>query len=143
MSDCLVALTSLRRLAQAIHARSMIPCQDSPGVKFTYGASITVPDGMTALMSAVASRDEAGGDGQRTFHFEQKVPIPAYLVALVVGNIVSKDIGPRSRVWCESDQLEAVGEKWEGRGGGVVCCVQQHLISLCRRHTSLPRPRPC
>eukprot|EP00605_Chrysophyceae_sp_TOSAG23-4_P001888 GSChrysophyteH1.ASY1.ANO1.2084.1 assembled CDS len=38
---------------QAIHARSLLPCQDSPGVKTTYTAEVTAPEWCTVLMSAV------------------------------------------------------------------------------------------
>ena len=39
---------------QAIHARSMLPCPDGPAAKFTYDATVRVPEWATALMSAVA-----------------------------------------------------------------------------------------
>ena len=38
---------------QAIHARSLFPCQDTPAVKFTYNASVTVKKSLVALMSAL------------------------------------------------------------------------------------------
>jgi aminopeptidase N len=37
---------------QAIHARSCIPCQDSPFVKQTYFATLVVPKPLISLMSA-------------------------------------------------------------------------------------------
>ena len=61
---------------QAIHARALLPCQDSPGVKAPYTASLTVPDGLVGLMSAIATSFPEGkvGDGKsRTFTFEQTV----------------------------------------------------------------------
>src|SRR6478735_8075884 len=39
--------------SQAILARTWLPCQDSPGVRFTYNATVKVPTEMLALMSAV------------------------------------------------------------------------------------------
>ena len=41
--------------SQAILARTWIPCQDSPGIRFTYNATVDVPKDLMALMSAVNS----------------------------------------------------------------------------------------
>ncbi|MGB0431834.1 MAG: hypothetical protein ACPGLV_15270 [Bacteroidia bacterium] len=38
--------------SQAILARTWIPCQDGPGVRYTYQATVTTPDGLMAAMSA-------------------------------------------------------------------------------------------
>ena len=90
---------------QAIHGRALLPCQDSPGAKFTYTATITAPSWATALMGALPSakrpRDadaNADADGERTFAFAQPMKIPAYLLALAVGDLASRDAGPRSKV---------------------------------------------
>ena len=96
----------------AIHARSVLPCQDTPGVKATYTAAITVPAPLTAVMSAVPIRDE-DEDGKRVFRFEQAVPVPAYLIALVVGDIVSEDISPRVRVWSERENIALCKSEFE------------------------------
>jgi leukotriene-A4 hydrolase len=74
---------------QAIHARALIPCQDTPAAKFTYDAAITVPEWATALMSAVSAGSKrkgapGAGGGTTSFSFEQKIPIPSYLLALAV-----------------------------------------------------------
>ena len=42
---------------QAIHARSLVPCQDMPAVKMSYSATVWVPQELTALMSAVPVDD--------------------------------------------------------------------------------------
>ena len=93
---------------QAIHARSLFPCQDTPGAKMTYSAKVTAPDPLTALISAIPLGEPADvGDGKRCFEFEQRVPIPPYLLALAVGNVEAVEIGPRSKVWSEPEMVQA------------------------------------
>eukprot|EP00126_Sphaerothecum_destruens_P007324 Sdes_comp19801_c0_seq1m11911 len=109
---------------QAIHCRTMLPCQDTPAVKATYSAEITVPSPLTAVMSAVSTgcvelEKEAAltserlvvKEPKRKFSFAQKVPVPSYLIALAVGHIESKVLGPRCKVWAESIDLEKAA--WE------------------------------
>ena len=75
---------------QAIHARSILPCQDTPYVKFSYTASIKVMNPITALMSAVLV-DKLELDARTSeFKFEQNIKIPSYLIAIAAGNLVSK-----------------------------------------------------
>jgi len=94
---------------QAIHARSLVPCQDTPRVKFPYTATVRAPSALTVLMSAkrLGAEPVPGDTDQVETRFEMAVPIPAYLVALVAGDLVSKDIGPRSKVWTEKELLDA------------------------------------
>eukprot|EP00049_Salpingoeca_infusionum_P027443 m.32349 g.32349 ORF g.32349 m.32349 type:complete len:617 (-) comp9510_c0_seq1:1182-3032(-) len=91
---------------QAIHARSVVPCQDTPAHKCTYDAAVTVPSALTALMSAHSVGNDAAEGDMTTYRFEQKVAIPTYLVALVIGLLESRDLGPRCRVWSEPDIIE-------------------------------------
>eukprot|EP00047_Mylnosiga_fluctuans_P005133 m.238626 g.238626 ORF g.238626 m.238626 type:complete len:604 (-) comp13332_c0_seq1:98-1909(-) len=90
---------------QAIHARSLLPCQDTPAVKAPYSASVTVPEPLVALMSA-KSIGETASSGSIAYDFKQPVGVPAYLIALVVGPIVSRDISPRVRVWAEESVVD-------------------------------------
>lgn len=73
----------------AIQARSILPCQDTGAIKFTFRAEVTHPVDLTALLSGV----RVSGENGKTV-YEQTVPIPAYLVAIAVGPLVSKKIGP-------------------------------------------------
>lgn len=92
---------------QAIHARSMVPCQDTPSVKSTYSAEITSPIWATTLMSALHDEVEIIGNETKLSKFHQPVPIPSYLIAIAVGDLVTKKIGPRSSVWSEKELIEA------------------------------------
>ncbi|KAG0304689.1 Leukotriene A-4 hydrolase, partial [Dissophora globulifera] len=94
---------------QAIHARSLVPCQDSPSIKLTYSANITAP--LRAVMSAVATGEEKQANGATTYKFQQKTRMPSYLIALAVGNLEGREIGPRSTVWTEPEVIEAAA--WE------------------------------
>ncbi|KAG9067400.1 Leukotriene A-4 hydrolase [Linnemannia hyalina] len=94
---------------QAIHARSLVPCQDSPSVKLTYSANINAP--LRAVMSAVPTGEEKQANGTTTYKFHQKTRMPSYLIALAVGNLEGREIGPRSTVWTEPEVIEAAA--WE------------------------------
>eukprot|EP01133_Synstelium_polycarpum_P006777 gene6777-7877_t len=91
---------------QAIHARSVVPCQDSPANKITYSADITVEAPLIALMSAIATGETKKGD-KTTYSFSQSIPIPTYLIAIVAAHLESREIGPRSRVWSEPSVVDA------------------------------------
>lgn len=103
---------------QAIHARSLVPCQDTPARRISYAAQLTVPKALTAVMAAAPLRDEVQGE-HRTFHFELPQAIPPYLLAFAVGELASKDLSPRSRVWAEPGVLAAAAWEFEG--------VERHL----------------
>ena len=91
---------------QAIHCRSLMPCQDTPSNKFTYSASIDVDAPLVALMSArQVATVTTGARTQCTF--QQPEPIPSYLLALAVGALEKRQIGPRSHVWSEAGSVDA------------------------------------
>ena len=61
--------------------------QDTIAIKITYDATIITPEGMQAKMSASDLADDSSKkpSGKGIFKFNQKVPIPSYGIALVVG----------------------------------------------------------
>lgn len=90
--------------SQAILARTWLPCQDSPGIRFTYSAKVKVPAELMAVMSA-SNPTQKSADGQ--YSFEMKQPIPAYLMALAVGDLVFEPIGDRTGVYAEPATIKA------------------------------------
>ncbi|MEO0311402.1 MAG: hypothetical protein RIQ89_1059 [Bacteroidota bacterium] len=89
--------------SQAILARTWIPCQDSPSIRFTYEAKVKVPDGMMAIMSAQNGTQK---NDSNIYHFKQDIAIPSYLMALAVGDFVYKPYDQRCGIYAEHGSIE-------------------------------------
>ncbi|KAI0407729.1 leukotriene A-4 hydrolase [Xylaria palmicola] len=94
---------------QAILARSIFPCQDTPDVKSTFTFNITSP--LPVVASGVPVPADVQGDRDKLFRFEQQVPIPSYLFALASGDLETAPIGKRSVVTTGPEALKEA--KWE------------------------------
>ncbi|NTX56579.1 M1 family metallopeptidase [Myxococcus sp. CA039A] len=98
---------------QAIHARSVVPLQDTPRIRIRYRASLRVPKALKAVMAAsFVRREEHGVEAEE--HYEMPQPVPPYLLAFAVGSLAPKELGPRSRVWAEPELLEDAAEEFSG-----------------------------
>jgi len=96
--------------SQAIHARSWVPLQDTPSVRFTYGAHVTSRPDVMVLMSA-DNDPKATRDGDYTFKMPE--PIPSYLLAIAAGDLVFKPISERSGVWAEPSMADKAAKEFE------------------------------
>lgn len=95
---------------QAILTRTWIPTQDSPGIRQTYSARVTVPEALRAVMSAEMLTPEgepAEEPGWRSYRFRLEQPVPPYLIALAVGDLAFRPLGPRTGVYTEPAVLES------------------------------------
>jgi leukotriene-A4 hydrolase len=94
--------------SQAILARSWVPTQDSPGIRFTYDAEVTVPKDLIALMSASNPKEK---NATGVYSFEMKQPISSYLLAMAVGDVTFRPISNRSGIYAEPSLVDTA--TWE------------------------------
>ncbi|QCE05715.1 leukotriene-A4 hydrolase [Vigna unguiculata] len=101
---------------QAIHARSVFPCQDTPAVRICYSARLNIPSELSAVMAArhvqrrspknddaldVATPSPWCAEGRVVEEFEMEQSVPPYLFAFAVGALGNREVGPRTRVYAE------------------------------------------
>jgi leukotriene-A4 hydrolase len=94
--------------SEAILARTWVPCQDGPAVRFTYDATITVPKELMAVMSAENPQQK---NAEGVYQFKQTHAIPSYLLALAVGDLSFKAIDNRTGIYAEPSVVEKAA--WE------------------------------
>ena len=102
---------------ESIWSRTWIPCQDSPGIRFTYNAKVTVPKDLLAVMSAVnpQKKNDTG-----VYTFKQDKAIPSYLMAIAVGDIEFQSIDNRTGVYAEPSVLKKAAWEFAELGKMVV-----------------------
>ncbi|WVO17684.1 leukotriene A-4 hydrolase/aminopeptidase [Cryptococcus depauperatus] len=102
---------------QAIHARSLLPCQDTPAIKATYSAKVKSGKGLEVLLSALRKEIIDHGNGVKEFVYHQPVSIPSYLIAICSGELVYRSFDKlegcdwQSGVWTEPGSMDTV--YWE------------------------------
>jgi leukotriene-A4 hydrolase len=108
---------------ESIWSRTWIPCQDSPGIRFTYNAKVTVPKDLMAVMSAVnpQQKNETG-----IYTFKQEKAIPSYLMAIAIGDIEFKSIDNRTGVYAEHTVIN--NAKWEFENLGKMVNAAEKLF---------------
>ncbi|MEA2600021.1 MAG: leukotriene-A4 hydrolase [Acidobacteriota bacterium] len=94
--------------SESILARTWVPCQDSPGVRMTYEATIHAPQGFMAVMSA-ENPTQKSADG--VYRFRMLNAIPSYLLALAVGDLEFRSLGSNSGVYALPTVIERAA--WE------------------------------
>ena len=97
---------------QSIHARSVVPLQDSPSVRIRFRLRLTVPEGLRAVAAGVFEGREAAGPGEATDCFAMPEPIPPYLLAFAVGALEERPLSARSRVWATPELVAAAADEF-------------------------------
>ena len=106
---------------QSIFTRSWIPLQDTPELRITYTAKVSVPSGMLAIMSA---NNPVEKNKEGVYHFEMKQSIPCYLLALAVGDLDFKALDKRTGVYAEPSMLEKCAQELSDMGKMVDAAEQ-------------------
>ncbi|KAL0425784.1 UNVERIFIED_CONTAM: Leucine aminopeptidase [Sesamum radiatum] len=116
---------------QAIHARSIFPCQDTPAARIKYAAKLNIPHYLSAVMGAkhVGRQDPVPGEcrgacddslwcgeGRVVEEFVMEQPIPPYLFAFAVGELGFREVGPRTKIYSEAvpGVLDAAAKEFSG-----------------------------
>jgi aminopeptidase N len=112
--------------SESVHARSWIPLQDSPQVRVTYDATIRVPKGLVAVMSASHGPvDKPDARGLVAYHFEMREAIPSYLIAIAVGDIRFRAVSQRTGVYAEPGVIDAAAAEFSDLERMVAACEAQ------------------
>src|SRR3954470_17039004 len=96
---------------ESIENRSWIPTQDSPAVRQTWEATLHVPAGMTAVMSAPRIEQPITQGGESVFNFRMDHSVAPYMIAIAVGDLAFKPLGSRTGVWTEPATLDAAARE--------------------------------
>lgn len=103
--------------SQPVYARTWVPVQDTPRVRYTFEATLRVPSRLMAVMGAAGNPDSRNATG--VYEFEMPQPIPSYLMAFAAGDLQFAEIGPRTGVYAEPGLLQAAAAEFHQLEGMV------------------------
>src|SRR5690625_5129407 len=92
------------------YARTWVPLQDTPAVRYTFDAKIRVPADLMAVMGAAGN--EAGRSDSGVYEFHMPQAIPSYLMAIAVGDLEFARTGARTGVYAEPGWIERAANEF-------------------------------
>mmetsp|Transcript_796 Transcript_796/g.662 ORF Transcript_796/g.662 Transcript_796/m.662 type:complete len:645 (+) Transcript_796:7-1941(+) len=90
---------------EPIHCRSLAPLQDTPAIKSTFSLLTKSPRDIIVRASGNVTEEYINGRKRYT-KFEMNIPVPSYLLAFAAGNLVEKQLSPRTFVISESELID-------------------------------------
>ncbi len=89
--------------------------QDTPSVKITVDATVTVPNNVKCVFSGVTLDSYPNKENNKLteYKFEQKVLVPTYLIVFASGDIEYRKISERTGVWAEPALVEKAKYEFE------------------------------
>jgi aminopeptidase N len=96
---------------EAIENRTWIPTQDSPAIRQTWEAKVSVAKPLTVVMSAPRAAEPVESGDERIFSFRMEHSVAPYMIAIAAGDLAFKPLGPRTGVWAEPATLPAAANE--------------------------------
>jgi len=97
--------------SQPHYARTWVPLQDTPAVRYTFDATVRGPRELMVVMGAAGNEFERNDTGE--YRFEMPEPIPSYLMAIAIGDLVFAETGPRTGIYAEPPWIEAAAGEFD------------------------------
>jgi puromycin-sensitive aminopeptidase len=95
---------------EATDARRAFPCWDEPSLKAKFQITLVVPQELEAISNTMIEHTSLVADGHKAVRFLESPLMSTYLVAFIVGDLVSvESMGPNNtlvRVWATSGKEE-------------------------------------
>jgi leukotriene-A4 hydrolase len=108
--------------SESIQARSWVPLQDTPQVRFAYRATIHAPTGLRVVMAAGSAPAGQTAAPAGVFRFDMPQPIPSYLLAIAVGRLEFRALGPRSGVYAAPGVIDAAAREFSDMESMIATC---------------------
>ena len=120
---------------EATEARRAFPCWDEPDLKATYGVTLIVDDGQTAISNGAEAERTDLGDGKVAVRFVDTIKMSTYLVAFIVGELDVTD-----PIDVDGNPLRIVYPPGKGNLTGFALDAAAHSLRYYAEYYDIPYP---